>query len=240
MNILNLSVKIYADGADLESIRRLNDNPLIQGFTTNPTLMRRAGVTDYVKFAEEAMAIVQDSPISFEVFSDDFREMYRQAMDIHRWGERVYVKIPITNTKGESSVDLIRALAVKGVKVNVTAVVSLGQFRKAASAVLPEVPSVISVFAGRVADTGLDPYPLMLQAKKILAIDGLKECELLWASVREPLNIHQAGLCGCDIITVPEDILNKAVKMCGRDLEEVSLETVHMFYHDALASGYTL
>jgi transaldolase len=234
----DLKVKLFADGADKAGMLQLNANPLIQGMTTNPTLMRKAGIHDYEPFAREILKHITEKPISFEVFSDEFPEMRRQAFKIKDWGKNVYVKIPITNTRDESSLPLIRELAGEGVKVNVTAILTLDQVRGVAQALNPKVPSVVSVFAGRIADTGVDPMPVMRECKKILA--GLPQAELLWASVREVLNIFQADACGCAIVTVPHDILTKAMKMTGMDLKQLSLDTVKLFATDAKAAGFSL
>ena len=231
-------IKIFADGADLESIIDLYRKPFIQGLTTNPTLMRKVGITDYEAFARSVLETVTDKPISFEVFSDDFPEMRRQALKIRDWQDNVYVKIPITNTKAESAIDLIRDLAAEGVKLNVTAILTREQVRAVAGALNPKVASVVSVFAGRVADTGVDPMPLMKESLKL--VSSLPAAELLWASVREVLNIFQAADCHCHIVTVPHDILAKANKLGGMDLGELSLDTVRMFYADAVAAGFRL
>lgn len=233
-----LKVRIFADGADKAGILALNANPLIQGMTTNPTLMRKVGIKDYEAFAKDVLQGVSVKPISFEVFSDEFPEMRRQALKIAGWQNNVYVKIPITNTRGESAVPLIRELAAEGVKLNITAILTLAQVEGVAQALNAKVPSVVSVFAGRIADTGLDPMPHMKEAKGLLK--GLPQAELLWASVREVLNIFQADDCGCDIVTVPHDILNKAIKMTGMDLTALSLDTVKMFDNDAKSAGFTL
>ena len=233
-----LPIKIFADGADLEGIIDLYRKPFIQGLTTNPTLMRKVGVSDYEVFARSVLESVTDKPISFEVFSDEFPEMRRQALKIRDWQDNVYVKIPITNTRAESAIDLIRDLAAEGVKLNVTAILTRGQVEAVAGALNREIPSVVSVFAGRVADTGVDPLPLMKESLEL--ISALPKAELLWASVREVLNIFQAAACGCHIVTVPHDILAKATKLGGMDLEELSLDTVRMFYADAVAAGFKL
>ena len=233
-----LSVDIYADGADLAGLLRLYENPLIKGLTTNPTLMNKAGIRDYEAFAREVLAVVKDKPINFEVFTDDFSEMRRQALKIASWQDNVFVKIPITNTLGESSAPLVRELALEGVKVNVTAILTIEQARVATEALNAHTPAVVSIFAGRIADTGRDPQPVMREVRALLA--ALPRTELLWASVREVLNISQADACGCDIVTVPHDILNKAIKMVGTDLTALSLDTVKMFDGDAKAAGYTL
>jgi len=234
----NLAVKIFADGADLEGIIDLYRKPYIKGLTTNPTLMRKVGVTDYESFARSVLENVKDKPISFEVFSDDFPEMRRQALKIRDWQDNVYVKIPITNTKTESALPLIAELAKEGVKVNVTAILTIEQVKGVVSALRPEVPAVVSVFAGRIADTGVDPMPVMTESLRL--IRSLPQTELLWASVREVLNIFQAADCGCHIVTVPHDILAKASKLGGMDHGELSLDTVRMFHQDATAAGFRL
>jgi transaldolase len=234
----NLKIKIFADGADLEGMINLYRNPLIKGLTTNPTLMRKAGIQDYESFAKDALAFIKDKPISFEVFSDEFAEMKRQAMKIRDWQQNVYVKIPITNSRGESSIPLIRELAEAHVQLNVTAILTLKQVRQVAEVLHPDVPSVVSVFAGRIADTGRDPVPMMAASKVLL--EELSKAELLWASVREVLNLIQADDCGCDIVTVPHDILNKALKLIRMDLKALSLDTVRMFAQDAEKAGFTL
>jgi transaldolase len=233
-----LRVKIFADGADKAGILELYANPLLAGLTTNPTLMRKAGISDYEAFARDILQTVKDKPISFEVFSDDFGEMHRQALKIKAWQANVYVKIPITNTRNESSLALIRDLAGAGVKLNVTAVLTLEQVAGIARALNPQVPAVVSVFGGRIADTGVSPEPIMLASRALL--ENLPKAELLWASVREVLNIFQAEACGCHIVTVPHDILKKAIKLCGQELAAVSLDTVKMFANDAQAAGYSL
>ncbi|MEO7725234.1 MAG: transaldolase, partial [Chthoniobacterales bacterium] len=206
-DLADLPIKIFADGADLEGIIDLYRKPYIQGLTTNPTLMRKVGISDYETFARSVLAEVSSKPISFEVFSDEFPEMRRQALRMRDWQENVYVKIPVTNTKGESAVDLIRDLAGEGVKLNVTALLTPRQVTKVCAALERDVPAVVSVFAGRVADTGVDPIPLMKESLEI--ISALPAAELLWASVREVLNVYQAATCGCHIVTVPHDILKK-------------------------------
>ncbi|HEX7617356.1 MAG TPA: transaldolase, partial [Verrucomicrobiae bacterium] len=216
----------------------LNANPLIQGLTTNPTLMRKAGLTDFEAFARDILQGITVKPVSFEVFSDEFPEMKRQAMKINSWAKNVYVKIPITNTRDESSLPLIRELANEGVQLNITAMLTLDQVRGVAHALHAKAPAFISVFAGRIADTGTDPIPLMRGCKTILK--DRPQAELLWASVREVLNIFQANDCGCDIVTVPHDILNKALKLAGMDLKELSLDTVKMFAADAKGAGFSL
>ena len=234
----DLNVKIFADGADKKGMLELNANPLITGMTTNPTLMRKAGLTDFEAFARDILQNITAKPLSLEVFSDEFAEMKRQAVKINGWGGNVYVKIPITNTRNESSLPLIKELAADGVKLNVTAILTLEQVRGVAVALNPKVPAVVSVFAGRIADTGVDPVPAMIECNRIL--ERLPQAELLWASVREVLNIFQANDCGCHIVTVPHDILGKALKMSGMDLGELSLDTVKMFANDAKAAGFSL
>ena len=234
----DLTVKIFADGADKKGMLELNANPLIQGLTTNPTLMRKAGLTDFEAFARDILQTITVKPLSLEVFSDEFAEMKRQALKINGWGKNVYVKIPITNTRGESSLPLVAELAREGVKLNVTAMLTLAQVEGVSAALNPKVPAVVSVFAGRIADTGVDPVAIMSQSKTVLK--DLPHAELLWASVREVLNIFQANDCGCRIVTVPHDILGKAIKMTGMDLDELSLDTVKMFAADAKAAGFSL
>jgi transaldolase len=239
MNTLkDLKVKIFADGADKAGMLQLNANPLIKGLTTNPTLMRKAGLSDFEAFARDILQHITEKPISLEVFSDEFPEMRRQGLKINGWAKNVYVKIPITNTRGESSLPLIRELALEGVKLNVTAILTLEQVAGVAKALNPKAPAVVSVFAGRIADTGVDPVPHLRESKKLLI--GLPQAELLWASVREVLNIFQADECGCAIVTVPHDILGKAMKLSGMDLKELSLDTVKMFAADAKAAGFSL
>ena len=230
-----LSIKIFADGADLDSIRSLAGNPRVKGFTTNPTLMRQAGVSDYKAFAHDVLAAVPDQPVSFEVFADQFDEMEHQALEIASWGGNVNVKIPVTNTRGESSVPLVKRLSEQGVKLNVTAVFSLDQVEAIAEALNPQVDAIVSVFAGRIADTGRDPVPHMAQAARILK--PLEKAELLWASPRELLNIFQADEVGCHIITVTGAVLSKLDGL-GKHLEDFSLETVEMFHSDAQSAGY--
>jgi transaldolase len=232
-----LAVKIFADGADLADIERLYQWPFIKGFTTNPTLMRKAGIVDYRVFAREVLRAIPDRPISFEVFSDDFGEMEHQAREMADWGENVYVKIPVTNTRRQSSCDLLRRLCGAGVKINVTAILTLRQVRDVVVAVAGGPPACISVFAGRVADTGRDPVPMMTEAVHMLR--DAPTAELIWASPRELLNIFQADSIGCHIITVTSDVLKK-LPLVGRDLEDYSLETVKMFYEDAMHAGFAL
>ena len=234
----DLPVKIFADGADKKGMLELNANPLIQGLTTNPTLMRKAGLTDFEAFARDILQTITVKPLSLEVFSDEFAEMKRQALKINGWGKNVYVKIPITNTRGESSLPLVKELAQAGVKLNVTAILTLAQVEGVSAALNPQVPAVVSVFAGRIADTGVDPVRIRTESKTVL--QELPQAELLWASVREVLNIFQANDCGCHIVTVPHDILGKAIKMAGMDLGELSLDTVKMFANDAKAAGFSL
>lgn len=233
-----LKVKIFADGADKTGILSLNANPLIKGMTTNPSLMRKVGVKDYEAFAKEVLQAVTAKPISFEVFSDEFPEMRRQGLKIAKWGTNVYVKIPITNSRGESSLPLIKELAQQGVQLNITALLTLEQVRGVSEALNPAVPSVVSVFAGRIADTGIDPEPLMRACGALLY--NQPKAELLWASVREVLNIFQADACGCKIVTVPHDILSKAIKMVGTDLTALSLDTVKTFAKDASEAGFSV
>jgi transaldolase len=232
-----LSVKIFADGADLGGMLELYRKPYIKGFTTNPTLMRKAGIGDYRAFAMDVLQAIPDRPISFEVFSDEFAEMARQAREIASWGENVYVKIPVTNTQRESSCDLVRQLSCSGVKLNVTALLTLDQVRAVAAAVGGGAPACVSVFAGRIADTGCDPVPLMAAAVDILT--STPNAELIWASPRELLNIFHADTIGCHIITVTHDILKK-LSLVGYDLCEYSLDTVKMFHNDAAQAGFTL
>ena len=235
--IRDLQVKIFADGADLKGIATLAANPLIQGFTTNPTLMRKAGVTDYQAFSREVLGIIGGRPVSFEVFSDDFAEMEKQAREIASWGANVYVKIPVTNTKREFAGPLIRRLAQAGVQLNVTALMTNEQVREVLACLSPTVASYVSVFAGRVADTGCDPLPAMTEAVRLLKANP--KAELIWASPRELLNIFHADSIGCHVITVTHDILAK-LSLVGKDLAEYSLDTVKMFYNDAQAAGFRI
>lgn len=232
-----MNVKIFADGADRAGIERLAADPAISGFTTNPTLMRQAGIDDYEAFAREILEIVTDRPISFEVFSDDIGEMERQALEIATWGPNVNVKIPVTNTKGERTDVLLKRLVEHGTKVNVTALFTVEQVEWVASCLANGPQSYVSVFAGRIADAGVDPLPIMVQSLEILR--GYGNQELIWASPREVFNIVQADTIGCDIITVTHDLLKKLPGV-GKDLDQFSLETVQMFYNDASAAGYTL
>lgn len=230
-------IDLYQDGADLAEMKKAYAAGMVRGFTTNPTLMRKAGVTDYAAFARSAIAAIPDLPISFEVFSDDFTSMEREARIICGWGGNTYVKVPITNTEGQSSIPLIRRLSAEGFSLNVTAILTLEQVEAVADAVDPGARSIVSVFAGRIADTGRDPVPVMSRAAEILR--PLPNARLLWASPREVLNVAQAEACGCHIITATSDILAK-LPLFGKDLVQFSLETVAMFYKDAQAAGYCL
>ena len=237
-SLTDLKIQIYADGADKAGILDLYAKPYIKGLTTNPTLMKKVGIKDYESFARDILGSVTAKPISLEVFSDEFPEMKRQALKIASWGQNVYVKIPITNSRGESSIALIRELAQQNVKLNITAILTLTQVRDVAAALNPSVASVVSVFAGRIADTGVDPVPLMRACGALL--EDQPKAELLWASVREVLNIIQAEEAGCKIVTVPHDILGKAAKLLGMDLTALSLDTVKMFAKDAADAGFKL
>jgi transaldolase len=232
----DLRIKIFADGANVKEMKRVYAEGIVKGFTTNPTLMKKDGVKDYVAFAKDALSEIKDKPISFEVFTDDFESMERQAREIAGWGENVYIKIPVTNTKGEPSNDLIRKLSGDGMKLNVTAVLTLEQVESVAKSLNEKTPSIISLFAGRIADTGRDPVYYVKESLKI--VTGKPNTELLWASSREVLNIFQAEECGCQIITVTNDLLKK-LKMLNKDLKELSLDTVKMFYDDASSAGYS-
>jgi len=236
-NLSELKIKIFADGADLAGIKAMYAKPWIKGFTTNPTLMRKAGVSDYKAFAHEVLRAVPDRPVSFEVFTDDFDGMVDQAMEIASWGPNVNVKIPVTNTKREFTGRVIRDLSENGVQLNITAVFTLEQVEAIVDNLSPDTPAIISIFAGRVADTGADPVPLMQAALEV--VRSRPRAELLWASPRELLNIVQADECGCHIITVTNDILNK-LSLLGKDHDDFSLETVEMFHRDASAAGYTI
>ena len=233
----NLKVKLYADGADRDGMLEMYQEPYIQGFTTNPTLMKKAGISDYEAFAHDILQAIPDRPISFEVFADEFDEMERQALKIRTWGENVYVKIPVSNTRQEMSYALVRRLSDAGVRLNITAILTLSQVQAVADAVKDGPESIVSVFAGRIADTGLDPVPLMSEALEIL--QAAPKAELLWASPREVLNIYQANSIGCHIITATNDIIRK-LSLAGKDLAQYSLETVQMFYDDATRAGYHL
>jgi transaldolase len=232
-----LKVKIFADGADKAGMLEMYEKPFVKGLTTNPTLMKKAGITDYRAFCKDILTTINDKPLSFEVFSDDFTEMERQALEIASWGDNVYVKIPITNTKQETCYALVEKLANQKVKLNVTALMTLDQVRNVVASLDPNIPSYVSIFAGRVADTGYDPVPLMTTAVEILKT--APAAELIWASPRELLNIFQADEIGCHVITVTNDILKK-LSLVGYDLDEYSLDTVKMFYADAVAAGFEL
>jgi transaldolase len=236
-SVANLKVKIFADGADKAGMIEMAAKPFIKGLTTNPTLMRKAGISNYKAFALDILKEIRDKPISFEVFSDDFAEMERQALQIASWADNVYVKIPVTNTKRLPAYDLVAKLSNKGVKLNVTALMTNEQVRDVAARLNPSVPSYISVFAGRVADTGRDPVPQMKEAVELLK--GMPQAELIWASPRELLNIFQADAVGCHIITVTNDVLKK-LDLVGKNLDDYSLDTVKMFYADATSAGFTL
>ena len=235
--IEDLKVKIFSDGADKEDMLDMASKTFIRGLTTNPTLMKKAGIKDYEAFAKDILSTIKEKPISFEVFSDDFDEMEKQAMKITSWADNVYVKIPITNTKKESSKELIKRLVEKKVKLNITAIMTLDQVKTVLSVLDNKVPSIISVFAGRIADTGKDPIPLMKECLKEMKINS--KSELLWASPREFLNIIQADQIGCHIITATKDIIKK-LKLANYDLEDYSLDTVKMFYKDALDAGFKI
>jgi transaldolase len=236
-SLSDLRIKLFADGADVPTIRRLAAQAWIRGFTTNPTLMRKAGVPDYGVFAREVLALVSDRPISFEVLSDEAGEMERQADEIASWGSNVYVKIPVTNTRGEFMGPLLRRLTAKRVQVNVTAVLTIEQVRRVADCLAADVASCVSVFAGRIADTGRDPVPTVVEAVRI--VRPLPRAEIIWASPREVLNVLQADEAGCHIITATSDILAK-LELIGKDLSELSLDTVKMFRDDAVAAGYSI
>ncbi len=233
----DLKIKIFADGADITEMKEAYRQGIVKGFTTNPTLMKKAGIIDYEKFALAVLEEITDLPISFEVFSDDFASMEREAEKIAKWGKNVNVKIPITNTTGESSIPLIKKLSARGLFLNVTAILTLEQVTEVAKVISPKSKIIISVFAGRIADTGRDPVPCMREASKILSTNP--NAELLWASSRELLNIFQAQSCGCHIITVTGDTLKK-ITMIGKDLKDLSLDTVKMFHNDARLSGYKI
>jgi transaldolase len=237
MGILQPKIKLFADGADLKEMQRAYSEGVVTGFTTNPTLMRKAGVTDYEEFAKAALAMIPDLPISFEVFSDDHKGMEREARKISSWGKNVYIKIPITNTKGEYTTQLIEKLSNDGLKLNVTAIMTVEQVEIVSKALSTETPSIVSVFAGRIADTGKDPLPIVREASKILKANP--KTELLWACSREFLNIVHAESCGCQIITVTSDILKK-IPTSGKDLKELSLDAVKTFYNDAKTAGFRI
>jgi transaldolase len=234
---MSLKVKLFADGADISGIQEMALNSRIAGFTTNPTLMRKAGVIDYKGFAKDVLKIVPNKPVSFEVFADDFPTMEKQAIEIASWGKNVNVKIPVTNTKGEFCGPLIKRLSEAGVQVNVTALMTLDQVKRVTDALSPDTPAIISVFAGRIADTGRDPVPVM--AKSVEIMKAKPKSELIWASPRELLNIFQAEEVGCHIITATNDILKK-LDLFHKDLDVFSLETVEMFYKDAQAAGFNI
>jgi transaldolase len=236
-SIDQLKVKIFADGADKAGMLEMYSKPFIKGLTTNPTLMKKAGISNYAAFCKEILQEIKNKPLSFEVFSDDFSDMDRQAQEISSWGENVYVKIPITNTKRETCYALVKKLAQSGVKLNVTALMTLDQVRAVSQVLNSAIPSYVSVFAGRIADTGVDPVPLMTEAVNILRPNS--NAELIWASPRELLNIFQANQVGCHVITVTNDVLKK-LSLVGYDLEEYSLDTVKMFHQDAIQAGYSL
>ena len=235
--IEDLKIKIFLDGADKKDMLDMSSKPFIKGLTTNPSLMKKAGIKDYKFFARDVLAIIKEKPISFEVFSDEFDEMENQAMEISSWADNVYVKIPITNTKKISSTKLIKNLSQKKIKLNITAIMNVDQVKSALSVLNQEVPSIISVFAGRIADTGRDPIPLMKNCLKEIQIN--KKSELLWASSRELLNIFQANEIGCHIITVTKEIINK-LRLVNYNLDEYSLDTVKSFYKDALDSKFSI
>ncbi len=233
----SFKIKIYADGAKLEDMLAVYESKSVDGFTTNPTLMKQGGVRDYELFSKELLAKITDLSISFEVFADDLAEMERQGRKIHPWGKNVYVKIPVTNTKGQFTTEIVQRLSKDGIPLNVTAILTVDQVKKVAAALNPNTPSIVSVFAGRIADAGVDPLPIMKESAQILK--SLPKCELLWASTREVYNIFQAQDCGCHIITVPNDILKK-LKGIGKDLDAVSLDTVKTFYLDGQQAGFAL
>lgn len=237
MQVSELSIKIYADGAELDGIIEMAKNPLIKGFTTNPTLMRKAGITDYKKFAHEVIATIPDRPISFEVFSDDLEEMYTQAMEIASWGGNINIKVPVTNTQNEFAGGLIKKLSAQGIFVNVTALMTIDQVNKVMDCLQGDAPAYISVFAGRIADTGRDPMPVMTEAANISRTRP--GTEIIWASPRELLNVFQANDAGVQIITVANDILNK-LSLVGKDLADYSLDTVKMFRNDAVKAGFSI
>jgi transaldolase len=234
-SVKDLKIKIFADGANVTEMKRVYSEGIVRGFTTNPTLMKKDGVKDYVAFAKDVLSEIKTMPISFEVFTDDFESMERQAREIGSWGDNVFIKIPITNTKGEPSYELIRKLSDDGMKLNITAILTLEQIENVAKSINADTPSIVSLFAGRIADTGRDPIPYIKESLEILK--GNPNAELLWASSRELLNIFQAEECGCHIITVTNDLLKK-LQMVNKDLKELSLDTVKMFYNDASSAGY--
>ena len=233
----NLNIKIFADGADLVSIEKLNMDQNISGFTTNPSLMKKAGVTDYKKFCQDVLKITKDKPVSFEIFSDDLDKMYDQANEIASWGKSIFVKIPITNSKGEKTSGLIKKLLENKVKCNVTAILTIQQVKEIYEISNFETEVIISIFAGRIADTGIDPIPMMTEAVNICKTK--KNIEILWASTRELINIYQANQINCQIITVPHDILKK-IPLIGKNLDDLSLETVQTFLNDATKAGFKI
>ena len=236
-DLKKLKVKLFADGADLAGMKEMAANPMIKGFTTNPTLMKKAGISDYKAFARDVLAAIHDRPVSFEVFADDFAEMEAQGLEIASWGKNVNVKIPVTNTKREFAGNVIERLSKAGVAVNVTAVMTPEQVERITARLDAKTPAIVSVFAGRIADTGVDPMPIMKKSVEILK--KKPKAELIWASPRELLNVFQADAIGCHIITATNDILKK-LSLVGKDLDNYSLETVEMFYKDAKAAGYTI
>lgn len=233
----NLNVKIFADGAVLKDMMEAHSSTVIKGFTTNPSLMKKAGITSYEAFAREVLKNIKDQPISFEVFSDEFETMEKEAKKIASFGKNVYIKIPITNSRGESSIPLVKKLSSQGLSLNVTAILTIKQVEETVDAFTPDTTNIVSVFAGRMADSGINPIPYMKQAAEICHTK--KGTELLWASSREVLNIFQADECNCDIITVTNSILNKFEKV-GRSLEDISLDTVKMFNNDIKSLGYSI
>lgn len=235
-SVKDLKIKIFADGANVTEMKKVYSEGIVRGFTTNPTLMKKDGVKDYVAFAKDVLSEIKTMPISFEVFTDDFESMERQAREIGSWGDNVFIKIPITNTKGEPSYELIKKLSDDGMKLNVTAILTLEQIENVEKSINAGTPAIVSLFAGRIADTGRDPIPYIKESLKILK--GNPNAELLWASSRELLNIFQAEECGCHIITVTNDLLKK-LQMVNKDLKELSLDTVKMFYNDASSAGYS-
>ena len=235
-SVKELKIKIFADGANVTEMKKVYSEGVVKGFTTNPTLMKKDGVKDYVAFAKDVLSEIKDMPISFEVFTDDFESMERQAREIGSWGDNVFIKIPITNTKGEPSYELIKKLSDDGMKLNITAILTLEQIENVSKNINEKTPAIVSLFAGRIADTGRDPIPYTKESLNILK--GNSNAELLWASSRELLNIFQAEECGCHIITVTNDLLKK-LQMVNKDLKELSLDTVKMFYNDASSAGYS-
>jgi len=236
-DLKKLKVKLFADGADLAGMKEMAANPMIKGFTTNPTLMKKAGISDYKAFARDVLAAISDRPVSFEVFADDFAEMEAQGLEIASWGRNVNVKIPVTNTRREFAGNVIERLSKAGVQFNVTALLTLDQVKRVTERLDARTPAIISVFAGRIADTGVDPLPIMKAS--VEAMKSKPKAELIWASPRELLNVFQADAVGCHIITATNDILKK-LSLVGKDLDNYSLETVEMFYKDAKAAGYTI